>query len=383
KEPGRRPQSYEDLRTALLPFCSTAATPATLGLRLLSGIVDGAVIAIPATIFMGIYGVMPDKAAVLEQTFRSVFILAAFWIVQVSYYAIPESLWGASFGKALCGLQVVRRNHGSDLGRWRPVARAMVFCLPPLIEATIAAFIYLPPLFEASLAEAGIFRTEMMIGALFLVLFVTMRRRNGFAAIHDLVTGTRVVARPSTQKRPALEMERTPIPTVGSEQIGPYAVTRQRGELIDAWDEMLRRPVWILSRRQGEATFAMPRHQVSRVTRLRWLAGEHIGTDAWDAYEALEGMPLTALLDKRQPWSQVRFWLLDLAEEIHQAISEGSLTREIGTQHVWITRSGRAVLLDFPAPDALPGASVSIRSASDASAFLSSIADEACDPIMP
>ena len=41
-------------------------------------------------------------------------------------------------------------------------------------------------------------------------LFCMARRRNGFAAIHDLVTGTRVISRVALQSRPVLAVGETP-----------------------------------------------------------------------------------------------------------------------------------------------------------------------------
>jgi hypothetical protein len=56
------------------------------------------------------------------------------------------------------------------------------------------------------------------------------------------------------------------------------------------------------------------------------------------------------LLDAPQPWKSVRFWLLDLAEELDAARLDGSSPDTLGLDRVWITADGRARLLDFPAP---------------------------------
>jgi hypothetical protein len=55
-------------------------------------------------------------------------------------------------------------------------------------------------------------------------------------------------------------------------------------------------------------------------------------------------------LAQPQPWSQVRFWLHDLASEISAAEKDGSLPAVLALDRVWITGDGRAKLLDFPAP---------------------------------
>jgi hypothetical protein len=56
------------------------------------------------------------------------------------------------------------------------------------------------------------------------------------------------------------------------------------------------------------------------------------------------------LAQTRQPWSQVRYWLYDLAREISAAARDGTLPPVLELDRVWITGDGRAKLLDFPAP---------------------------------
>ena len=63
------------------------------------------------------------------------------------------------------------------------------------------------------------------------LLFVTARRRNGFAAVQDLLTKTRVVSRAVGSARPALPASETPPPSLESAiTIGPYHVLQALGE---------------------------------------------------------------------------------------------------------------------------------------------------------
>ncbi len=89
--------------------------------------------------------------------------------------------------------------------------------------------------------------------------------------------------------------------------------------------------------------------------RLRWLSGRRSTSEAWDAYEALDGVPLATLLDAPRPWRTVRPWLLDLAREIDAGLKDGSIAA-LTIDHVWITRDGYAKLLDFRAPGVPPAA---------------------------
>ena len=84
--------------------------------------------------------------------------------------------------------------------------------------------------------------------------------------------------------------------------------------------------------------------------RLRWLAGRRAPGECWDAYEAPSGSPLVHLLKTPQPWESVRYWLVDLAEELAAGTKEQSLPAVLALDRVWITLEGRAKLLDFSAP---------------------------------
>jgi len=56
------------------------------------------------------------------------------------------------------------------------------------------------------------------------------------------------------------------------------------------------------------------------------------------------------LAAKRQSWESVRFWLLDLAEELTAAMKDGTMPETRSLDRIWISAEGRAKLLDFPAP---------------------------------
>ena len=84
------------------------------------------------------------------------------------------------------------------------------------------------------------------------LLFVTARRRNGFAAVQDLLTGTRVVSRAALSARPVLPASEVPPPAVESAiTIGPYHVlqaldgVRAREKWFLAYDLKLLRKVWL------------------------------------------------------------------------------------------------------------------------------------------
>ncbi len=107
-----------------------------------------------------------------------------------------------------------------------------------------------------------------------VILFASVRRRNGFAGLHELATRTRVIVRVDVvpAEVPAAEHSReAPIPAHG--KIGPYAVRgtlREDGDerLLLGFDEMLRRPVLIVF--SAPCTPAVPdaRRDLAREGRL-------------------------------------------------------------------------------------------------------------------
>jgi len=216
------------------------------------------------------------------------------------------------------------------------------------------------------------------------LMFSTARRRNGFAGIHDLWSGTRVVHRAKEGRRPALEP--TPELAIGAaaspRRLGPFDVIgtvgrTETGTLLLGFDASLRRRVWLHELPLGAPKVSPLIRDLDRPGRVRWLGERRTSTERWDAYEALGGMPLVTLLGRPQPWHAVRLWLADLAREIDAALNDGSLG-QLSLDRVWITREGRAKLLDFRAPGA-PDISTRtvLLSQQSAQSFLSDVATSA------
>ncbi len=201
---------------------------------------------------------------------------------------------------------------------------------------------------------------QLLVGLSFYVvlglLFCTARRRNGFAAVQDLVSRTRVISRAAVELRPVLSADEMPPPAIEAKPtVGPYHVletleTNAGGEWLLGYDLRLLRRVWIRTVPPGTPAFPPQLGNIGRVGRLRWLTGRRSPEENWDAFEGVSGKPLLHLIPKRQPWSQVRFWLYDLARELGAAEKDGTLPEVLALDRVWITGDGRAKLLDFPAP---------------------------------
>lgn len=359
KQPGDRYRDYAELRRALLPFTSTAPMAAHPGMRILAGLLDGTMwgvfISVLQALLFGGFAAFTEPE-LLAQPGRRVFAAAGF-VAYVLYFAISESTWGCSIGKAICGLRVTMPN--GDLGGvGRLIVRAMIILLIPSLPMMFyLRFDY------SSLGSPHITQPDpwfMVVTwsyyLILIMLFSTVRKRNGYAGVHELITNTRVIRKPKPPVRPVLSqgVEEVPSPD-GATMTGPYHVLdtidkTDDHELILAYDTRLLRRVWVRNFTIKNADEANKQSaMVGRPGRLRWINGKRTASERWDAYEAITGSPLLKLLGSPLPWASVRFWLLDLAEELHAASNDGSLP-VLSIDRVWITADGRAKLLDFPAP---------------------------------
>jgi hypothetical protein len=357
KTPGDRFKHYDELRQALAPFGSDAPVPAPLGLRFVAGAVDtGLVSAFGAMVGLatGRFGFSSFNE--IGQHASTAFlpqILLSFSVTLI-FYALCEGLWGASPGKALCRLRVTGPNRHRP-GVARALGRALIFLVLPALPFWIMTGFDVQLMLARSSQWFG-----MAIGllhyALIASLFSTARRHNGFAAIQDLLTGTRVIRKPAFQTRPAMSAaESAPPETENRPKIGPYHIIETleksaEGEWLLGYDTRLLRKAWIRTVPPGTPPIAPSLRNLGRIGRLRWISGRREGAENWDAFEGVAGGALPSLLVRRHSWNHVRFWLLDLATEISAAQKDGTLPAVLAPDRVWITADGRAKLLDFPAP---------------------------------
>jgi len=369
KKPEARFRTYDEMRQALLPFTSSAPSPATLGLRFGAGVLD--------YLMLSLIGAAANLAWGMDMSGRSgvqAVPMTIATVLYVLYYAVLEGVWGSTAGKAICGLRVVDAGRG-PAGFGRALLRASIYVAIPFLPIWIASAVDPMTLMRQTCATILISQSWWM---LMLLLFSTMRRRNGFAGMHDVASGTRVVQRSAYAARPlATRAEQAPARGTATSTLGPYALMSslhktETHELLLGWDAQLQRRVWIRRLPDG----AEPTAGRARSGRLRWLNGRRLAGACWDAYEAVSGEPLERAIRTRQPWEKVRFWLLDLAQEL-QACAKDGAHPPLGFDRVWITREGRAKLLDFPAPGAEDATTF------EPPLFLWRVAEASLDPRLP
>jgi len=335
KDRGQRHGSYASLRAALEPFRSAAPRPGRLGLRVVAGLIDGSIVFIPQFVLesrnAGVWPANPGWQPFWAWTACVAWALA--------YFASMETRWGSTFGKMLCGLRVAR-NDGGPPGISRALLRSLVYQLPWIA----------PPLLTALGNAWGISALGMGIGpALLIALVATMRRRNGFAMLHDLISGTRVVALPAEDStviaQASLSMDSSEV--AGLPFCGPFVVVHRREGLAEGWDQVLRRAVWIVPS-EGSAALPISRQVLSRPGRLRWLQGNRDPAPYWDAFESPPGSLLSDLCDGTRSWNQVRRWMSEITAEYMAAAAQDDMPSSISSDRVWITSQGHAVWLEFP-----------------------------------
>ncbi len=385
KQPTERFDNYEELRKSLAPYSSAAPVPAQLGLRLAAGLLDmlslGGVMSIlamlgPFNFFR--YAILPRPVPGLlaPNWWAAVAIALIALVVSVLYYAVLEGRWGLTVGKLACGLRVTGPDRNAP-GFRRAFLSALIYVLVPVLPSTVMYW-WNP---QAYLSKSTVFQVVMGFSFYLLLglLFSTARRKNGFAAVHDLVTKTRVVVRTTLSSRVVPVAGEVRSVTVESVPlIGPYHVLETLEEHAGtAWkvgyDVRLLRKVWIHIVPPGTPAVPPWTRNLGRVGRLRWLTGVRSAEGNWDAFEAVTGRPLLQMLREGgqanpQPWAQVRFWLCDMASELAVAAKDGTMPPLLDLDRVWITGDGRAKILDFPAPGlagltGTPGAPEALSSA--------------------
>jgi hypothetical protein len=202
-----------------------------------------------------------------------------------------------------------------------------------------------------------------------LVLGATMRASNGYRGLHEVLSGTRTARLPRPRHRPVLfgggwllsflkgrRLDQGgPAQLNLPERIGRFTV---RGALkwapgekvLLGEDAALGRRVFLWLRPQGQPPLDRARRDVSRRTRLRWLACGRQGDQQWDAILAPTGCPLPEYVHSEGAldWGEARALLLDVAGELSAASADGTLPRPLTPAQVWVQADGRAQLADTP-----------------------------------
>jgi hypothetical protein len=369
RERARRWRDLDEFRAALQPFLPGTQTTAGPGIRfgaiLIDFLVLGALLAVATfALFAGSDRELFNPRASARESLAHTVLFAACWLL---YWGVCESVWGCSLGKGLLGLRV-RTATGSDRPRPRRiVVRTLVF----YVLANLGGLLTVPLFWGTdALSHQEIFARAVLYDLLAPpalvvgvgLLLCTMRRRNGYGGLHEFASGTRVIRLPERERRRAVRTHRPERPLARPEglpeRVGPYAVRGalrwdSDGQILLAVDAALERPVLLWLRPQAEPPLPAARRDVTRPTRLRWLACGQVDGRQWDAFLAPAGPALSDLVAGGEglPWVEVRPILEQLAEELTAAAADGTLPASLREDQVCVRPGGPVQLLDWPLAD--------------------------------
>jgi hypothetical protein len=360
KSPAQRPSSYPALAELLRPFSAIGEMPAPLRLRILACAVDLLILSVPFTIWKGVRADITINGVTADPPW-----LPWAWLLNLAYFFVLEAWWSASLGKRLFGLHLA--SPGGAGWAMRVARRTIVFHIPWLVFSSLLLSVGpIGPMTDRPLGANSTLRAadtrSLIQGAttltLVAVLFATARRRNGWAGLHELASGTRVVSRAAVQIRSrrstGVALTLDDLPAARGSRYGPFIATVDAGDsgadLVVGFDPVLRRRVWIHLVSPRTDAIGAVRRDLSRPGRLHWLTGRRTGSDNWDAFEAPDGQPLLAALRDGAPqWSTLKAWLVDLSAELVAAAADNSMP-VLRLDRLWVRDDGRLLLLDFAAP---------------------------------
>jgi uncharacterized RDD family membrane protein YckC len=350
KDRDKRYPTYAALRTELLPYSSSALTPVTLARRFGAFILDYlAFYPLNMVLAPFLLKALSDGGLVSALSLTS-FLTISIWF---SYFFLCEKYGGRSLGKWFLGLKVVS-TRGGTLSFAQAAVRSAVFVTFYLLIVDVAAlFQYRSgvPTVSAS------FWTVLTTVTSYAALWIPARKRNGYAGLHELASGTRVrsMLRKSELAVPEISLVESSLPGSLPASFGPYRSkalvwqTEARAFVV-AHDDVLNRSAWICCYRDEGDVPAMKELADARPGRLRWLNGSRSSDWKWDAFEKPSGCSLSSWVGSRGPlsWRELRQIMLGVSTELDAELRSGRRRRPVSLAHFWVTGYGQMKMLEFP-----------------------------------
>ncbi len=364
KNPDKRPQSAHELRTALLPFSDRHSSISDVGRRMAAFFIDSTAVSMINVVATWSMLALLQEGVWAQATSRGTAWVAVALAIMVTtlYYSICESRWGRGLGKTMMGLRVVNRRGEAPsfpcmVGRSLLVPGVADFVRMGTSMAILYGMGSNQELSSATshdgIVVSGV--TPLLGWLAGLLMLATMRERNGFRGVHELVSGTRTVRIAVTTVRAAAPVTLPKVvdakPPEQFEIVGQLASTDQF-QLFAAKDTTLGRPIWLLKTSTTDSPLACAdRAGVTRSTRQHLLRTKSVDGERWDAMEAVSGAPIAEVLRQEYtqvPWRTAQQCLVHLAQELETAEQEGTLPANLSLGQVWFDSAGRVKLLDLP-----------------------------------
>ncbi len=362
----RRYKDLHELRAALLPFLPARPSVSGLSLRFAASLID--LLVLSASSFAMGHAIGRLRSSVVA---ASLLGYGAGMVVNLAYYGLLEGLLGWSVGKYLLRLRVGTATGTKPPGIARAALRAaslyVLFNLGPFVGQLLLMNVASHAVGRRADPATALLVSSIGCGILAWhaiaagAILSTMRARNGYRGLHEFVSGTRTyhLRWPRPQPRRAIQVREFHLDVSRPEglpaRVGPFEVRGalrwgDRERTLVAEDAQLGRAVWLWLRPASEPPLDAARRDISRSTRVRWVACGTDGPWQYDALLAPAGMPLPVLAagTPRLSWADVRPILDDLAEEMEASCAEGTLPRQLSPHQVWVQPDGRVQLLGTP-----------------------------------
>lgn len=349
----QRYQSAQELAIALRPFVSGKQWITQLGRRAAAFGLDFLALAPLGLIWT--MTLMTDSVIAVPPLWVYLLIAA---LPTFLYSFVCESIWRATLGKWVMGLQVSNAETFHQASGWKIALRALSYTALVGTVTDIAAYCAIDSTPENALLFAFLQSSGYLVSYLLMLLPLLWTR--GRQTLHDLLSSTVVVETHRTPKKasvgktiPAWKMQIEPDSNLPA-SCGPFEIHGRIGRVNDgdvllAEDASLSRTVWLWWRGSAEAPVSISRQQCDRTSRLRWLNGGNATNHRWDAFLAAKGAPITHWCHHSSPysWSMAARVLQQLMHEINQWQPDSTVAiRSI--DQVWLDSRGRICLLDAP-----------------------------------
>ncbi len=346
----RRWKTLDEFREVLLPFAPHPVRGAKPGVRFCAFLIDLLPLAVFDTLTIYLF----------PESWITILLSLMIWIL---YFAPAEGYWGSSLGKRLFLLRVSHAESKRPPGFPLAILRTALFYTILWVPSSILSIALEKYWGDWNSFTFWAWYSQALFGPILLgalLLCLTMRPSNGFRALHDLLSGTRVVRLPGRtrrrewigRRRMGRDRNSTERPVGVLRRVGPYKVRgairwEPTRKVLTAEDSTLGREVWVMLRPLNTEPTPTFRRDLSRTTRPRWLASGEQPEGRWDAYVAPAGNPLNELAGPTGlSWGETRSILHDLADELATACEDDTLPEGLTVDQVWVEPDGRVQLLD-------------------------------------
>ena len=341
----KRFESFQKMRTALLPFMAAEREIASLPRRAIGGFLDLCIFAVLFRILTvalsSLLGISIVNLPSLMPFFATVGWLFYLWLF--------EWLAGWTIGKRIVKIKVVDAQLGMRQSASKLLMRAGIF-----VAATESIKLVHHLLYSESGELPSRVATAVSAAVGLGLMMLTWRRSQSRQLTHEWYSQTETcMAVPHrTTVTAELELPEWSLPLRDAQacpaEFGCFTIkgqllTSQVGQWLLAHDEKLEREVWIHWLPAGAPPISAERKACTLRTRMRVIeSGVELGRH-WDAYMAPEGIPLSVFIQHgvHLPWPIAQNLITELTKDQEPLAGEVSSEHLWDAQRYWLNASGK------------------------------------------